>query len=171
MCGPAQCSQPSFHAAYALWLFSGAAFSATICLAASAAAHCSRLCSSEDAERSEDGAVKKCMIANYPELTTGCQHELGRSIHMSFFVWQPKGVVTAPCDADIQRFCLSKTQGMEVTPGAVAVCLSEMVSVALPSGTALWYEGSAGMRRPIVPTISGFCATQQSIAPYCESAF
>lgn len=74
------------------------------------------------------------MIKHYSELSEGCQRELGRSIHMSFFVWQPKGTVTAPCDTDIQELCLSKNQGMEVTPGAVAVCLSEIVS-----GCWVWF--------------------------------
>jgi hypothetical protein len=68
------------------------------------------------------------MIANHAELSEDCQQELGRSMHMAFFVWQPQALLTAPCDADIQRLCLSKSKGMEVTPGAVAVCISEIVS-------------------------------------------
>jgi Golgi apparatus protein 1 len=68
------------------------------------------------------------MIANYAELSDGCQRELGRSMHMAFFIWQPQMLLTAPCDADIQRLCLPKSKSMEVTPGAVAVCISEIVS-------------------------------------------
>lgn len=89
---------------------------------------CCRLCSAEDTRRSEDGAVKKCMIANHAELSEDCQRELGRSMHMAFFVWQPQALLTAACDDDIQKLCLSKSKGMEVTPGAVAVCISEIVS-------------------------------------------
>lgn len=87
-----------------------------------------RLCAEEDAQRSDTGAVKKCMISKHTELSGSCQQELGRSLHMSFFVWQPEGVVTEPCDADIQKLCLSGDAGPEVTPGAVSVCLSEIVS-------------------------------------------
>jgi hypothetical protein len=47
---------------------------------------------------------------------------------MAFFVWQPKGVVTAPCDTDIQRLCLSQVQDMAAMPGAVQLCLSDIVS-------------------------------------------
>ncbi|KAF8068299.1 GLG1 [Scenedesmus sp. PABB004] len=86
-----------------------------------------RLCASQDAGRTDDGAVKRCLVAARDELAAGCRRELGRSIHMSLFVWQPKGPVTAPCDGDIARLCLAKAQGMEVAPGAVAVCLAELV--------------------------------------------
>lgn len=49
---------------------------------------------------------------------------------MAFFTWQPQGLLTAPCDADVQRLCLSRVKEMAVMPGAVAVCLSEIVSDA-----------------------------------------
>lgn len=76
----------------------------------------------------QDGAVKQCMIAQADELSTGCRRELGRSLYMAFFIWRPQGVLTAPCDADIQRLCLSRVKEMAVMPGAVEVCLSEIVS-------------------------------------------
>lgn len=89
---------------------------------------------------SQDGSVKHCMIEHADSLSPGCRRELGRSIYMAFFVWQPKGVVTAPCDADIQRLCLSQVQDMAVMPGAVQLCLSDIVStgavVAQPASTA-----------------------------------
>lgn len=75
----------------------------------------------------QDGSVKKCLIASADDLSPSCKKELGRSMYMAFFVWQPQGLLTAPCDDDIQMFCLSRLQ--EVTPGAVQVCLSEIVSV------------------------------------------
>jgi hypothetical protein len=76
------------------------------------------------------------MISNHAELSEDCQRELGRSMHMAFFVWQPRALLTAPCDADIQQFCLSKSKGMEIMPGAVAVCISEIVSAALRTAYA-----------------------------------
>jgi Golgi apparatus protein 1 len=79
------------------------------------------------------------MIANHAELSDDCQRELGRSMHMAFFVWQPQALLTAPCDADIQQLCLSKSKGMEIMPGAVAACISEIVSGALSAGCRLLY--------------------------------
>lgn len=89
-----------------------------------------RLCSKEDSLSSETGAVKKCMISHRTELLPGCQQELGRSLHMSFFVWQPKGIMTEPCDADVQKLCLSQAPDVKVAPGAVSNCLADVVSVA-----------------------------------------
>eukprot|EP00879_Flechtneria_rotunda_P008992 GHRR01009415.1.p1 GENE.GHRR01009415.1~~GHRR01009415.1.p1 ORF type:complete len:539 (+),score=221.10 GHRR01009415.1:802-2418(+) len=86
-----------------------------------------RLCAFEDAERIEDGAVKKCMAAKHEQLSTGCQRELARSLHMSFFIWQSGGTITAPCDADIQKYCLPKAQGSQVPPGAVSSCVADIV--------------------------------------------
>lgn len=88
------------------------------------------LCSTEDAMMTQDGAVKKCLIEASDSLSNGCRRELGRSMYMAFFIWQPQGLLTAPCDDDIKKLCLSgsKQQGGEVTPGAVETCLSEIVS-------------------------------------------
>jgi hypothetical protein len=85
------------------------------------------LCAAEDASL-QDGAVKQCLIAQADELSTGCRRELGRSLYMAFFIWQPQGMLTAPCDADVQRLCLSRVKEMAVMPGAVEVCISEIVS-------------------------------------------
>jgi hypothetical protein len=82
---------------------------------------------------SQDGSVKRCMVENADSLSPGCRRELGRSVYMAFFVWQPNGVVTAPCDADIKRLCLSQVLEMAVMPGAVQLCLSDIVSVRAPA--------------------------------------
>lgn len=85
------------------------------------------LCAAEDASM-QDGAVKQCMVAVSDDLSPGCRRELGRSLHMALFVWQPQGLLTAPCDADIHRLCLSRVKEMAAMPGAVLLCLSEVVS-------------------------------------------
>jgi hypothetical protein len=78
----------------------------------------------------QDGAVNKCMVSKADELSTGCRRELGRSLHMALFVWQPQGLLTAACDADVGRLCLSRVKEMASMPGAVLLCLSEVVSDA-----------------------------------------
>ncbi|WIA10933.1 hypothetical protein OEZ85_011098 [Tetradesmus obliquus] len=115
-----------------------------------------KLCSAEDTRRSEDGAVKKCMIANHAELSEDCQRELGRSMHMAFFVWQPQALLTAACDDDIQKLCLSKSKGMEVTPGAVAVCISEIVDQMAQSES-----GQSANRRRLLGDASKDAKQQQ----------
>lgn len=87
-----------------------------------------RLCAEEDASGSELGVVKKCLVSKAEQLDEECRRELGRSLHMAFFVWYPGGIMTAPCDADIQKQCLSQSKGLESTPGAVGSCLQEIVS-------------------------------------------
>lgn len=89
-----------------------------------------RLCATADAERSETAAVKKCLIAANEQLSNACRRELGRSVHMSFFIWQPNAVLTQPCDADIQKYCLKKDSNMDKTPGAVSSCLASIVRAA-----------------------------------------
>lgn len=95
------------------------------------------LCAEQDASLSQDGAVKKCMVDQADSLSDGCRRELGRSLYMAFFVWQPQGLLTAPCDADVQRLCLSRVKDMDAMPGAVEVCLSEIVSVPRMRGVGL----------------------------------
>jgi hypothetical protein len=87
------------------------------------------LCAEEDEQLSQDGAVKKCMVEQADRLSNSCRRELGRSMFMAFFVWQPQGVLTEPCDADIARLCLPGVQGSEVMPGAVVACLTDIVSM------------------------------------------
>jgi hypothetical protein len=91
-----------------------------------------RICPSEVALHAENGAVKKCMVAKADALGAPCRRELARSLHMSFFVWQPKGVVTQPCDQDIERLCLLAHPSLQQMPGAVGACLTRVVSLLLP---------------------------------------
>lgn len=84
----------------------------------------------------QDGAVKQCMVAASDDLSPGCRRELGRSLHMALFVWQPQGLLTAACDADVERLCLSRAKEMAAMPGAVLLCLSEVVSDACWPGTS-----------------------------------
>jgi Golgi apparatus protein 1 len=54
------------------------------------------MCGDADAKRSENGLVFKCLIGNYTQLVDGCQRELGRSVHMAFFIWSAGGGRPAP---------------------------------------------------------------------------
>jgi hypothetical protein len=72
--------------------------------------------------------VKKCLVSKAEQLDEECRRELGRSLHMAFFVWYPGGIMTAPCDEDIQKQCLAQSKGLESTPGAVGSCLQDIVS-------------------------------------------
>jgi hypothetical protein len=47
---------------------------------------------------------------------------------MSFFVWWPKGAVTAACDEDVARLCLIGHPTLHQMPGAVGACLARAVS-------------------------------------------
>jgi len=67
------------------------------------------------------------MVAKSDALGDGCRRELARSLHMSFSVWQPGGVVTQPCDGDIQRLCLLAHPSLQQMPGAVGACLARVV--------------------------------------------
>ncbi|GBF91963.1 hypothetical protein Rsub_04687 [Raphidocelis subcapitata] len=115
-----------------------------------------RLCAS-DAVTAEPAAVKRCMVSNAASLGASCRRELGRSLHMSLFVWQPEGPVTGPCDADVQRLCLAAQPALPRTPGAVGACLKramaeiaaaeqaqELAAAAAASGGS---SGSGGGRR------------------------
>mmetsp|Transcript_34914 Transcript_34914/g.77608 ORF Transcript_34914/g.77608 Transcript_34914/m.77608 type:complete len:994 (-) Transcript_34914:752-3733(-) len=85
------------------------------------------LCDAEDSQNSEEGLVYKCMVSKFGDLSSGCQKELGRAVHMAFFVWQPGAVLTADCDDDINRFCLSVRPNMAQRPGAVGSCLASIL--------------------------------------------
>lgn len=85
-------------------------------------------CASEDAANSEDGLVYKCMIKNFDSLSGGCQKEMGRAVHMAFFVWQPGAIITQECDDDINKLCLADRPNMASRPGAVGTCLATVVS-------------------------------------------
>lgn len=84
-------------------------------------------CAAEDAGQTEDAAVYKCLISRASDISPSCAKELGRAVHMAFFVWEEKGLITAPCDEDIKAFCLTDRPNMGNTPGAVGTCLAEIL--------------------------------------------
>lgn len=84
-------------------------------------------CKAEDQANSETGAVYKCLVNKYADLDAGCQKELGRAVHMAFFVWQPNAMITGACDEDIQSLCLNGRPNMARTPGAVGSCLAQIL--------------------------------------------
>lgn len=47
------------------------------------------MCAIEDSANSEDGRVYKCLVRKAADITPGCAKELGRAVHMAFYVWQP----------------------------------------------------------------------------------
>lgn len=77
----------------------------------------------------------KCLIKSYGSISAGCQKELGRAVHMAFFVWQPGSILTNDCDEDIEQLCLEDRPNMALRPGAVGSCLASLVR--------LWGLGSA----------------------------
>lgn len=85
------------------------------------------LCSKEDAVKSEEGAVYKCMIRQYADLGDGCQKELGRALHMALRIWQPGAILTSVCDGDIRSQCLKDRPNMAKMAGAVGQCLATIV--------------------------------------------
>ena len=86
------------------------------------------ICKSEDDEGSETGLVYKCLLHNTEDLDPGCKKELGRAVHMAFFIWTPGGILTSPCDVDAAEVCLKQRPNMDRTPGGVGKCLAEVVS-------------------------------------------
>lgn len=86
------------------------------------------ICKAEDSRASETGDVYKCLVHNYEDLDPGCKKELGRAVHMAFFVWSERSVLTHPCDGDVAEFCLKNRPNMDRTPGGVGTCLAEIVS-------------------------------------------
>ncbi len=72
--------------------------------------------------------MKKCLVAKAQDISAGCRRELGRSVHMALFMWQPQGVLTSVCDDDIKAHCLKSDSAMDQTPGAIGSCLANIVS-------------------------------------------
>lgn len=66
-----------------------------------------------------------CLINNHPACFA---QELGRALHMAFFVWRPNALLTHDCDSDIEQQCIAKRPNMAKTPGAVGSCLADIVS-------------------------------------------
>jgi Golgi apparatus protein 1 len=90
--------------------------------------------------------VYKCLAAGADDLDAGCRKELGRAIHMAFFIWIPGGILTTQCDVDIAEVCLKARPNMLHQPGAVGTCLADTVSLGCFGGgclRAVW-EGRKG---------------------------
>jgi hypothetical protein len=98
------------------------------------------MCKVEDGRGSETGEVYSCLIHNHDDLDPGCKKELGRAVHMAFFIWSPGAVLTAPCDEDVAALCLKKRPNMDAVPGAVGSCLADIVSARGCRG-AQWKGG------------------------------
>jgi hypothetical protein len=95
------------------------------------------LCKSEDALASETGEVYRCLVHNYDDLDPNCKKELGRAVHMAFFIWSPNSIMTRECDADVQRICLQERPNMDRIPGQVGTCLADVVSCCCTYGSLL----------------------------------
>eukprot|EP00798_Chlamydomonas_sp_ICE-L_P019976 gene19976-26687_t len=85
-----------------------------------------KICSAEDHKDSEDGGVYKCLIRSFQDVSTGCQKEMGRAVHMAFFVWQEGAILTKDCDDDIKKYCLAVRPNMASRSGAVGSCLASI---------------------------------------------
>eukprot|EP00775_Hariotina_reticulata_P012795 gene12795-12923_t len=83
------------------------------------------LCKAEDKAAREKGEVYHCLVRNYYDLDPGCEKELGRAVHMAFFIYSPNAILTHPCDTDIQEVCLRQRPNMYTEPGAIGTCLAE----------------------------------------------
>jgi hypothetical protein len=75
--------------------------------------------------------TRRCLIHNHDDLDPGCKKELGRAVHMAFFIWSAGATLTAPCDDDVAALCLKARPNMDAVPGAVGSCLADIVSVGL----------------------------------------
>lgn len=93
------------------------------------------MCKMEDSKASESGVVYQCLIHNHDDLDPGCKKELGRAVHMAFFIWSPDSLLTRPCDGDVKALCLNERPNMDMMPGAVGSCLADIVSLV---GTVLY---------------------------------
>lgn len=76
----------------------------------------------------DTGEVYRCLIYHHDDLDPGCKKELGRAVHMAFFIWSPAAILTSTCDADVAMLCLKQRPNMDAVPGAVGSCLAEIVS-------------------------------------------
>lgn len=97
------------------------------------------------------GEVYRCLVHNYDDLDPGCKKEIGRAVHMAFFIWAPGAILTKDCDADVTEVCLKDRPNMDRIPGAVGACLADVVSwqykvacelvkCTTPAGTAVRYD-------------------------------
>jgi len=132
------------------------------------------ICKSEDDEGSETGLVYKCLLHNTEDLDPGCKKELGRAVHMAFFIWTPGGILTSPCDVDAAEVCLKQRPNMDRTPGGVGKCLAEAVErihSAEATSRKVVREPPDGPRAP--PQVSDACRMLVDVAepPNMQRAF
>eukprot|EP00798_Chlamydomonas_sp_ICE-L_P010489 gene10489-8455_t len=134
-----------------------------------------KYCASQDVQNAETGVVYQCMIDSYSSLNGGCQRELGRAVHMAFFIWRDstENILTSRCDADIKNICLTKRPNMANTLGAVGECLGNVAARMSANPARLLLEddveeeedeaaggvGSTGRKR-----LSDLCYTLTEIA-------
>lgn len=85
------------------------------------------MCQAEDDAAAETGAVYKCLMRGAESLGAGCRKELGRALHMAFFVFVPGGILTSACDADVADVCLKERPNLMRETGTVAACLADAV--------------------------------------------
>lgn len=125
-------------------------------------------CAVEDKQDSETGAVYQCLIKKYNDLDAGCQKELGRAVHMAFFVWAPGSVITQDCDDDIRLSCLGARPNMGKTPGAVGSCLASILEEQYGGGVK---DASGTIKPP--RTLSEKCRALADVAepPNMKQAF
>eukprot|EP00879_Flechtneria_rotunda_P002629 GHRR01002831.1.p1 GENE.GHRR01002831.1~~GHRR01002831.1.p1 ORF type:complete len:772 (+),score=213.92 GHRR01002831.1:193-2316(+) len=85
------------------------------------------MCKQEDSLSTETGEVYRCLMHNYDDLDPGCKKELGRAVHMAFFIWTPAAIMTRECDTDVTSICLKQRPNMDRIPGAVGSCLADVL--------------------------------------------
>jgi Golgi apparatus protein 1 len=104
------------------------------------------LCKAEDKAARELGEVYHCLVHNYDDLYPGCKKELGRAVHMAFFIYSPNAILTHPCDTDVQEVCLKQRPNMYTVPGAIGTCLAEVVSAGSLGVMIRWQTMCKGRR-------------------------
>ncbi|KAI8465216.1 MAG: hypothetical protein J3K34DRAFT_379960 [Monoraphidium minutum] len=83
------------------------------------------MCGAESEQNTETGLVYKCLVAHAADLDPGCKRELGRALHMAFFIWIPGSILTQPCDVDVGEVCLKVRPNMLHSPGEVGECMAQ----------------------------------------------
>ncbi|KAJ9518654.1 hypothetical protein QJQ45_018663 [Haematococcus lacustris] len=130
-------------------------------------------CQEQDKQQQENGTVYLCLAHAYSDLDEGCQKELGRALHMAFYIWQPRATLTAACDVDVQQHCLADRPNMARTPGAVGTCLAMLLDTMNSGKVVDPQAASPGATRRPVPQLSDSCLLLVDIAepPDMKKAF
>eukprot|EP00878_Enallax_costatus_P020866 GHUV01022075.1.p1 GENE.GHUV01022075.1~~GHUV01022075.1.p1 ORF type:complete len:715 (+),score=210.45 GHUV01022075.1:1362-3506(+) len=132
------------------------------------------LCKAEDTLATETGEVYRCLVHNHDDLDPGCKKELGRAVHMAFFIWSPGAILTRECDADITQVCLKNRPSMDRIPGAVGSCLAdvlERLQAAETTSRKIVKEPALSINAP--PQLSEQCRVLADVAepPNMKRAF